>query len=323
LARASLPLSYMTAGLDSTKMTARVPEVLRGLGGLSGIRELVPVPGGHSHQMWRASTEGGDVLVKIPLRHPKLALVRRHMLMHRSGWLGGAQLAELLHVMEHSPLGRPLLVFRWLPGVDARQAWPILTPAQRRRVARGWGCAVAGLHAVRSAAFTGHSAEASWAEVVAERVETLVGAHSVAGVLDPGTAAAVGHRVCVAADEIAPLVQPVFTHLDLHLPNIIVRGGQFAGVLDCEHARWWDPAADAVKLTMWVFEPHPEIEEPFWEGYHSAGGQLVEFAHRQWVCAGLEWLSGLLYWPQVGDPAMFTDYQQRLAQWLQARPRLG
>jgi hypothetical protein len=56
-------------------MTAGVLEVVRGLGGLSGIRGLVPVLGGRSHRMWRASTEGGDVLVKIPLRHPALALV--------------------------------------------------------------------------------------------------------------------------------------------------------------------------------------------------------------------------------------------------------
>jgi aminoglycoside phosphotransferase (APT) family kinase protein len=124
--------------------------------------------------------------------------------------------------------------------------------------------------------------------------------------------------VCVAASEVALLVRPVFMHLDLHLPPIIVRGGQFAGVLDCEHARWCDPAADAVKLAMWVFEPHPDIEEPFWEGYHSAGGELREFARRQWVCAGLEWLSGLLYWHQVGDTAMFTDYRRRLAQWLRS-----
>ncbi len=159
-------------------------------------------------------------------------------------------------------------------------------------------------------------AGASWAEVVAARIEKLVAAHSVAGVLDPGTAAVVGRRVCMAAGEVASLVQPAFTHLDLHLPNIIVRRGQFAGVLDCEHARWWDPAADTVnKLAMWVFEPHLDIEEPFWDGYHSAGGEVREFARRQWLCAGLEWLSGLLYWQQAGDTAMFTDYRRRLAQW--------
>ncbi len=266
--------------------------------------------------MWWANTDGGGVLVKIPMRHPELATVRRHVLMHRSGWLRGAELAELLHVVEHSSVGRPVLVFRWLPGIDGRQAWPILTPAQRRRVATRWGRAVAGLHAVRASAFTGHPAGASWAEVVAARVERLVIAHSVAGVLDLGTAAAAGRRVCVAAEEVGPLVRPSFTHLDLHLPNIVVRSGQFAGVLDCEHARWWDPAADAVKLAMWVFEPHLEIKEPFWDGYHSAGGALQDFARRQWVSAGLEWLSGLLYWQQVGDTVMFTDYQRRLAQWL-------
>ncbi|MGH3867954.1 MAG: hypothetical protein ACRDQ4_17885 [Pseudonocardiaceae bacterium] len=53
----------------------------------------------------------------------------------------------------------------------------MLTLAQRRRVATGWGRAAARLHAVRAAAFTEHAAGASWAEVVVARAEKLVAAH--------------------------------------------------------------------------------------------------------------------------------------------------
>ncbi|MGB6162467.1 MAG: hypothetical protein WCF33_07950 [Pseudonocardiaceae bacterium] len=69
-------------------MTARVLEAVWGLAGLSEVRRLVPVLGGHSHRMWWASTDGGDVLVKISVRH--------------------SELTELRYMMEHSSVGRPV-----------------------------------------------------------------------------------------------------------------------------------------------------------------------------------------------------------------------
>jgi aminoglycoside phosphotransferase (APT) family kinase protein len=158
------------------------------------------------------------------------------------------------------------------------------------------------------------------AEVAASRAAALARQHAVARLLPAPIVVAVVQALEGEAAALVDIVQPGLTHLDLYLPNVLTRRGRLAALLDFEHARWWDPAADFVKLAMWVFEQHPGARTPFWAGYAAAGGRLPAGAARVRVCAGLEWLSGLLYWHQAGDLGMYADYHQRLHAWLAKAP---
>ncbi|KWX03222.1 ADP-ribose pyrophosphatase [Carbonactinospora thermoautotrophica] len=298
----------------------QVLAVVRALPGLAGVCAIVPVAGGRSHRTWRASGPDGDLLVKLPLREPDPDRARRHAVMHRTAYAAGVPVARLRLVVDRSPLGRPLLVFDWLPGVDAVAAWPGLTVEDRRAVAFAWGQAVAWMHATTGGAFTGHAARVSWDEVVAARASELEREHHALRLLPPAVVTAAAARLRAAARRVAPLVRPALTHLDLHLPNVLVNGARMVGLLDFEHARWWDAAADFVKLRAWVFEAYPGTAEPFLAGYRDAGGHLPGFEARQWVCEGLEWLSGIAYWHHVGDTALGADYRSRFAAWLDTDP---
>jgi aminoglycoside phosphotransferase (APT) family kinase protein len=305
--------------VPTPRVTGRAAQILaavRELPGLAGAAAPRPVTGGHSHECWRLTSPGGDLLVKVPLRDRRPERVARHAAMHQAAYAAGVPVARLLATVGNSPvLDAPMLVLSWVEGTDAEATWPQLAAADRAAVCRGWGAAVARLHALRQASFTGH-ASSPWAEVVAARSAELAARHAAAGLLPARQITAARLVLEQAAAKVNELVKPAFTHLDLHLPNVLVRQRRFAALLDCEHARWWDPAADLVKLDMWVFGQHPQTQVPFWSGYTAAGGHLPGLPGRLRVCQGLEWLSGLLYWQHVGDHAMHADYQHRFTRWL-------
>jgi aminoglycoside phosphotransferase (APT) family kinase protein len=290
------------------------------LPGLSGTFAPRPVPGGRSHECWRLASPAGDLLAKIPDRDPHPGHTARHAAAHRAAHDAGVPSARMIATVGHSPvLGTPLMVMAWIEGTDAGAAWPYLADADQAAVCRGWGEAVARLHAIGAPDFSGYPG-ASWAQVVTSRAAQLAARHAAVGLLPARQVTSARQAVEREAARLSALVVPALTHLDLHLPNVLTRHRRFAALLDFEHARWWDPAADLVKLDMWVFSQHPQARAPFWDGYAAAGGHLPSAASRLRVCQGLEWLSGLLYWNQVGDPTMYADYEQRLAAWLEGEP---
>jgi len=91
--------------------------------------------------------------------------------------------------------------------------------------------------------FTGHTSSPR-TEVVAARSAELAAGHAAAGLLPARQVTAARLVLEQAASKVNGLVEPALTHLDLHLPNVLVHYRRFAALLDCEHTRWWDPAAD-------------------------------------------------------------------------------
>ncbi|MBO0879031.1 MAG: aminoglycoside phosphotransferase family protein [Mycobacterium sp.] len=293
-----------------------VTRALRTAPGLELLHEITPVAGGRSHLSWRVHCELGDILVKMPIRTPDWEYVNRHVVMHLHAQQAGVAVPPLLRVLQ-TPAGFPLLVFGWIHGRDGQQRWPELTPLQQQQVAHKWGREVARAHQITGDAFTGHAPGVPWEQVVAAELNAILMAHRTTEILPTTVMAAAVDQIRRTVVGLGEIVRPAWTHRDLHLANIVVtETGGFAGLLDCEHARWWDPVADAIKLGMWVGEHHPETEKAFWAGYFSFSLPLHQIRRRRRVCAGLEWLSGLAYWHRVGDYAMLENYRSRLISWL-------
>ena len=116
---------------------------------------------------------------------------------------------------------------------------------------------------------------------------------------------------------------PSLVHGDLHPRNVVVDRAEpsgalrLAALLDFEHARFLDPAWDFVKLDLWVFAPHPDLEAPFRAAYRAARGESESFRSRVRLCGGLEILRALPYFgAEFPDEAMFDSFFTALERWL-------
>ena len=61
----------------------------------------------------------------------------------------------------------------------------------------------------------------------------------------------------------------VLQHDDFHLPNLIVKDGKYAGVIDFGRFDWGDPIWDFIKLGMFSTEKSPPFAKGLIEGYYN------------------------------------------------------
>ncbi|QUH05017.1 aminoglycoside phosphotransferase family protein [Saccharopolyspora erythraea] len=289
------------------------------------IRPLRPLRQGRSHASWVLESSRGRLVGKV--------------FLGRLGAGGLARLAEHRRVCEQgipvpavlaftascaAVAGRPLTVFKYLPGRDAEEALPSLESETVLEVMRDTGAALARLHQVPVEGFgdplAGREAtSASWNDVVVGRAEALLSAYrSVDGV--PAALIKAGlELLCELAEKVSPVVWPAVTHLDVYLPNILLdEQGSFRALLDLEHVRWGDPVMDFVKPAMWMFADQPEWAEAFIDGYRASNRWPAAWSERLAVATGLELLTGVEYWVRVADHAMRENYLRRLRAWVQS-----
>lgn len=297
-------------------------EVAAGAGQLVGdaapVRPVRELRRGRNHVSWVMTARGGRLLVCKVLVGVGTALGERLAEHHRLCRLG-VPVAPLVgfDLACAAVGGRPLVVLEYLPGMDADEAVPGLDTPARERLMGDVGAALARLHGVAVPGFgdpvTGlGTGPATWPEVAAVRVrQAMASAHS-------GTAAAV-RRAGVLVSELASglsWVRPGVAHLDVFLPNVLVdASGRFRCLLDLEHVRWVDPVADFVKPGMWMLAGRPGWAASFAAGYESVTGWPREWERRISTAYGLELLSGVGYWTQVGAQDMLADYLRRLTAW--------
>jgi len=62
---------------------------------------------------------------------------------------------------------------------------------------------------------------------------------------------------------------PSMVHRDITLNNIMIHQNQFAGVIDFEHACFFDPLWDFAKLHLTTFKKEPYSRDMVFEGYNS------------------------------------------------------
>lgn len=290
------------------------------------VRPLRTLRQGRSHGSWVLDSAVGRIVGKVQMAdHAKVVLDR--LAEHQRVAEHGVPVPKLLGFTSASaPVGgRLLIVFEYLPGSDAEDASRLLPPEVMVGVLRSTGAALACLHRVPVDAFGDAVAGVrpdfrTWGEVVMARAELLRRAYADRDG-DLGSDASVvsgGLDLLVQlGDAVSGEARPAVAHLDLYLPNILVDAdGRFRAILDLEHLRWVDPAADFVKPAMWMFEGRPEWRDAFLDGYDTSG--LRCWSERLSVATGLELLTGVDYWSRVNDQAMRDDYLRRLRAWVRS-----
>jgi Ser/Thr protein kinase RdoA (MazF antagonist) len=251
------------------------------------------VPGGFTHRTWRLQTEGGTYAVKL-LHQYWRELERRRAYegtfeLESQAVEAGLPAAEPVIAPDGSWLvdltQGPVRVHRWVEGARLRGSQVGVEEA------RHLGGVLAGIHQlgihreVTAAALLPLWDPATWDEYARE-------VHELRG-LRPSMERL---REVVAAGR-SLVGQPVLSHGDLNVKNLLRRPDGVLVLLDWDSAEPVDPAMDAAGAAAGLGgllgnAPRPAVVHAFMRGYRDGGGELDHADGR--VFAGM--LNGLHGW---------------------------
>lgn len=241
---------------------------------------------GGANENWLASTTVGGLVVKISrgiTNVDKLTSASRATdLARRVGAPIPAELAVIPHCDRLE--GRFVRIIERAPGrhleeVDANGS--VL-----RHFFTSLGDCVARLHSAVCSGF-GSRVEAeprfsTWASYVRWRLPQIEERARAANAFTDRQLRQLTVEATTLAEQLSPQIQPVVTHRDLHLGNILLDDdGTVTAILDMDGAEPWDATVDFVKLTADTFPRYPGASEAFYAGYTQRAGALPEALHER------------------------------------------
>jgi aminoglycoside phosphotransferase (APT) family kinase protein len=267
-------------------------------------------PSSYSNRLWRAETDEGDLLVRVPGRSRDPEVHRQSVVACRLANDAGVPSPRHRAFAPHTSLGVPVIIQEFAPGERADGA-----DVNLAELGQTLGAWVGRLHATRRTRFgsvIGPGDARPWHAIVTERVakclETLP-----AGALPADREQIQKAFLPVASFEVEAAS---LTHGDLYLDNVLVRDGRGTCLLDFEHAEYRDRFADFGKLQELVFEAHPETREPFLAAYQRQHPATRGDDIRLRISLGVYALSQLHYF-HTWQPDLVPFYKNRLHEWLQ------
>jgi aminoglycoside phosphotransferase (APT) family kinase protein len=286
-----------------------------------------PLRRGYGHESWILEAGDQRFLLKASVRRAAPEQFLSHINAHRLAGAHGLPVPEIVAVRETpNALNAPYVVQRWIPGEDGSEVMLRgVSQVDATRIGEELGRLVARIHTISGREFAelvGLGLRiSSWRDLCRTRLASLVESNEHAGVLDGGRLHALAQRLARYLGRV-PIVRPALTHSDLFLPNVVMRSGEVVGLLDWEHARFYDPVWDFVKLDAWVFRAHPELREPVAAGY-AEHHTHQSFELRLATCQGLEYLAAVVYFGTTYPNAtMLADFLVLIDEWLD-RPEVG
>ncbi len=295
--------------------TAEVQRVLEDLCPSTVVLALHPGPASYSNRLWRAETDEGDLLVRVPGRTSDPEVLRGAIVASRLASEAGVPAPRFRAFAPSTSLGLPVMIQEFAPG--ARVPDGPLEPPAREALGRTLGEWVGRLHTIRRAGFgavIGPGDDRPWGAVVVDRVDAMLSAVPAESLPAGGDEVRSAFaRLCGSAQ----VEGAALTHGDLYLDNILLRDGQPSCLLDFEHAAFQDRFADFGKLRELVFERVPGIEEHFFEAYRSIHPEDAGDEIRMRLSLGLYALTQLHYF-NTWQPDLVGFYSDRLGEWLRS-----
>ncbi|MGW2601220.1 phosphotransferase family protein [Streptomyces klenkii] len=277
---------------------------------------------GWGHMSWTVRAPSGRYLIKTGIRRPHLADLYRQVAAQQHAAIHLAT-PQVIAISDHGgALQRPAYIQSWLEGKDGEVTLPRLSTDGVHRFGRALGVTVAALHRIPGPRFAedcaGTVTYPSWTAACQARLTRVVTANEKASVLPTDVLHAVTDRIAELIDHLPDDITPRLTHRDLYLPNTLqLTGRQAVGLLDWESAAYYDPVWDHVKLGMWVFDKHPQLQAPFMDGYTADTPLPNGFDERLTTYQGIEYLAGFPYfgvaWP---DQTMLDGFRTLLTGWM-------
>jgi aminoglycoside phosphotransferase (APT) family kinase protein len=272
--------------------------------------ELTLLGRGCTSTCWLVRTTADRLVVKIGTAAAGELQMRRLTRSARIARFAGFPTPAVHHASAASPLngGASLVVTGYQPGLDMAQ-WTASDERQRARLLRSIGTLVAQLHAIRSeyfSDFTGvQGRRRAWPDVVELRCREHLDQMVRAGAISAADAGQIDDRVVKLARLVGAETAPVLVHRDLHPPNIIVRDGEAAGLVDFDRARIWDRTCEFFKLRRYVFQNGDE--HAFFEGYFGAAEMPASFERSMLLADLVESLAMATYWLKTENEGLVAE----------------
>lgn len=268
--------------LSDEELRAAVTEAFGPRATITSSRELAD---GTFNAVWLLDVDpvGPVVLKAAPPDDLPLLTYERRIARTEAAVLRAAAATAPVPVLHHAGegsagVGGDFLITSVVEGDTWQRLSGELGGAERARLRRELGRAVAGLHAVRGTAF-GYPERSTglhggtWYEAFTAMVDGLLADARRFGVTPPGRPTAL-HDLAVAGRALLEEVtEPVLVHFDLWNGNVMLTGEKgerrLSGLIDLERAFWGDPCADFVSLALLG---ELSDDDPLLEGYREAGG---------------------------------------------------
>jgi len=273
------------------------------------VRHVHPGPQSYANRLWRAETDEGDLLVRVPGRHRDPEIFRAAMVASRIAHEAGVPTSRFRAFAPTTKLGYPIVVQEFGPG---ERASPDTIDATT--LGRALGDWVGRLHSIRRPLFGSvldTNDERPWGMVAFARVQSLLAA------LPPDVLPAGRDVIAAAFARYRAIVTDggSLTHGDLYLDNVLVHDGRPSCLLDFEHASFQDRFADFGKLKELVFEGYPATERPFMDAYRAIHPPTPDDDRRMALSLGVYALQYLHYF-HTWQPDLIDFYRNRLDDWL-------
>lgn len=271
-------------------LTAALPDV--------DVRRVEGPIVGYASKRWLVDTDDGILLVKLSrLPTPPDVHVAGHRRAQALLREIGYPTPDMLFVgpsQEHA--GRLLSVQRYVDAMaadhDDDAVLNALTSARRYEFFVDLGRAIGRLHTLDLPAFEGWrdddgTAHPSWPEAIFPEAHLRHLRDDRNHPLRDDELRTVERRI---SDGLAAIddVTPRLVHRDLHLGNVLLAGGRFAGVVDFDLVCEWDHVWDFAVRLDGAFE-YWKCREPFMAGYREYRPERpADFDVRRWLYTGID-----------------------------------
>lgn len=276
----------------------------------------------YGHECWKIRTNKGSYLLKIAIRNEEIDYFRNEVYAQRLVGESGIKVQGIIVSKETpNPLKKHFYIQEWLPGEDAETVINSFDCLEKENFAYDFGKGLAGLHNIQGETFSddiiGNKKYNSWRELVSQRLDKLIFENKEVNVLDDKTLSTIEKR-CRSLIQLLPEeIKPGFTHRDLYLSNVLVQNNKFHCIIDYEHARFYDPLWDFVKIEAWIFRKHPDIRKYFYQGYQSVIPWKEEYIHRIRLYEGVEFLAAFPYFgDKYPNENMLDTFKFEIKDWL-------
>ncbi|QHE59805.1 phosphotransferase [Rossellomorea vietnamensis] len=276
----------------------------------------------YGHVCWKIKTHKGNFLLKIAERKTDNHHFLNEIYAQRLAIESGMKVQRVLVAKEvPNSLNKNYYIQEWLPGSDAQKSISNFSGLEKQQFSWEFGETLAKLHSIKGDFFSedllGEKKTSSWRELVTNRLEKLLHENREVCVLDNKTIDNMEEKCNRLLQNLSDNIEPGFTHRDLYLSNVLVADNKFLNIIDFEHARFYDPLWDFVKVEAWIFRKFPELRAGFYKGYSNKFPWENEYDFRITLYEGIEFLAAFPYFgKKFPDRRMLAMFNYELQEWI-------